>query len=90
MFLDNLEYMFLVSLFDSLLTILIGDFNTKCASWYSKGDSTTEDSKLDQMINEPTHVKNDFSTCTDLLLTSQTNLVIECIWNNMECIFCYT
>ena len=32
--------------FQSLLTILIGDFNTKCASWYSKDNSTTEGSKL--------------------------------------------
>ena len=32
--------------FQFLLTILIGDFNTKCASWYSKDNSTTESSKL--------------------------------------------
>ena len=86
-FLDNLESnLETASLSNPILTILIGDFNAKCASWYSKDISTTEGSKLrlltsqfglNQIINEPTHITNNFSTCIVLLFTSQTNLVIE-------------
>ena len=32
---------------------------------------------LNQIINEPTHITKNSSTCIDLLFTSQTNLVIE-------------
>ena len=65
-FLDNLESnLETVSLFNPFLTILIGDFNAKCANWYSKDNSTTEGSKLrlltsqfglNQIIDEPTHI----------------------------------
>ena len=45
--LDNLESnLKTVFLSNPFLAILIGDFNAKCASWYSKGSSTTEASKL--------------------------------------------
>ena len=63
-FLDNLESSLeTVSFSNPFLTISIGDFNAKCASWYSKDNSTTEGSKLrfltsqfrlNQIINEPT------------------------------------
>ena len=65
-FLDNLESnLETVFLSNPFLTILIGDFNAKCASWYSKDNSTTEGSKLrlltsrfdlNQIINKPTHI----------------------------------
>ena len=84
---DNLESnLETVSFSNPFLTILIGDFNAKCASWYSKDNSTTEGSKLrlltsqfglNQIINEPTHITKNSSTCIDLLFTSQTNLVIK-------------
>ena len=46
-FLGNLEYnLETVSLFDPLSTILIGACNAKCASWYSKDNSTAGCSKL--------------------------------------------
>ena len=32
---------------------------------------------LNQIINEPTHITKNSSTCIDLLFTSQTNLVIK-------------
>ena len=86
-FLDNLESnLETVSFSNPFLTILIGDFNAKCASWYSKDNSTTESSKLrlltsqfglNQIINEPTHITKNSSTCIDLLFTSQINLVNE-------------
>ena len=37
----------------------------------------TSQSGLNQIINEPTHITKNSSTCIDLLFTSQTNLVIE-------------
>ena len=98
-FLGNLESnLKTVSLFNPFLTNLIGDFNAKYASWYSKDNSgneglklrlltpTTEGSKLklltsqsglNQIINEPTHITKNYSTCIDLLFTSETNLVTE-------------
>ena len=86
-FLNNLESnLQTVSFSNSFLTILIGDFNAKCASWYSKDNSTTEVSKLrlltsqfglNQIFNEPTHITKNSSTCIDLLFTSQINLVTE-------------
>ena len=46
-FLDNLESnLETVSLSNPFLTIFIGDFNAKCASCYSKNNSTTERLKL--------------------------------------------
>ena len=42
-FFDNLESnLETASLSNPFLTILIGDFNSKCASWYTKDNSTTE------------------------------------------------
>ena len=86
-FLDNSDSnLETVSFSNPFLTILIGEFNAKCASWYSKDNSTIEVSKLrlltsefglNQVINEPTHITENFSTCIDLLFTSQSNLVIE-------------
>ena len=84
---DNLESnLETVSVSNPFLIILISDFNAKCACWYSKDNSTTGGSKLrlftsqfglNQIINEPTHITKNSSTCIDLLFTSQTNLVIE-------------
>ena len=86
-FLDNLESnLETVSFSNPFLTILIGDFNAKCASWHSRDNSTTEGSKLrlltsqfglNQITNEPIHITKNFCTCIDLLFTSQNNLVIE-------------
>ena len=46
-FLDNLEFNLETASFSDLfLTVLIGDFNAKYASWYSKDNSTTQGSKL--------------------------------------------
>ena len=63
-----------------------GDFNAKYGSWYSKDNSANEGLKLrlltsqfglNQIINEPTHITKNCSTCIDLLFTSETNLVTE-------------
>ena len=80
---SNLET---VSLLNPFLTVLIGYFNAKCASWYSKENSTTDDSKLglltsqfglNQILNEPIHIAKNFSSDITLLFTSETNSFYE-------------
>ena len=71
---------------NSFLTVVLGDFNVKSNLWF-KGDKTTyEGSEIDgitstfglqQIINEPTHIIGDSSSCIDLIFTSQQNLVME-------------
>ena len=66
------------------LTVVLGDFNIKSNLWF-KGDKTSyEGSKIDaitsqfglQLINEPTHLVADSSSCIHLIFTSQPNLVM--------------
>ena len=64
------------------LTAVLGDFNIKSNLWV-KGDKTSyEGSKIDaiasqfglqQLINEPTHLVADSSSCNDLIFKSQPN-----------------
>ena len=68
------------------LTVVIGDFNFKSYNWY-KGDKTTANGTkleiitshygLTQIINKPTHILEDASTCIDLIFTSQPNMVMD-------------
>ena len=69
---------------NSFLTVVLGDFNIKTNLWF-KGDKTSyEGSKIDaitsqfglQLINEPTHLVADSSSCIHLIFTSQPNLVM--------------
>ena len=66
--------------------IVLGDFNAKSNSWYANDNTTIEQSKTDiltssfvfnQVINEPTHISINSSSCINLIFTSQPNLVIE-------------
>ena len=43
----------------------------------SKIDGITCTFRLQQIINEPAHIIGDSSSCTDLIFTSQANLVME-------------
>ena len=70
----------------SFLTTIIGDFNAKSFNWYSHDktnfegsniESTTSQSGLHQLINEPTHLLQNSSSCIDLIFTSQPNFVVE-------------
>ena len=40
-------------------------------------DAVTSNYGLNQLIQEPTHTLNSFSSCIDLIFTSQPNLVME-------------
>ena len=86
-FTNNLE-LILDKIFETnpFLVIALGDFNAKLSQWYKNDKTTTERCKitnltsqyeLKQIINQPTHILNNSSSCIDLLFTSQPNLVME-------------
>ena len=68
------------------LLTAIGDFNAKSSNWYNKDktsfegntiENVTSQPGLHQIINEPTHILPNSSSCIDLIFTSQPNMVIE-------------
>ena len=72
--------------YNQFLVVLLGNFNAKSNNW-CKNDITTTEGKaienislkfgLHQMINEPTHILESSSSCNDVILTSQPNLITE-------------
>ena len=68
------------------MMVLFGDFDAKCTNWY-KHDKTnfegiaieniSSQCGLHQVINEPTHILENSSSCIDLIFTSQRNLITE-------------
>ena len=59
--------------------MLIDDFNVKSKSWYKNDKCSFEESIIEnvtsqfgiqQIIKEPTHTLNNFSSCIDLIFTS--------------------
>ena len=69
-----------------VLLVAIGDFNAKLKSWYFNDRTTshgnvlkniTSHFALQRIIKEPTHVLDHSSSCTDLIFTSQLNLITE-------------
>ena len=68
------------------LIAALGDFNVKTANWHKndinsyeglKIDTITSQFGLQQLINEPTHLTANSSSCIDLIFRSQSNLVME-------------
>ena len=68
------------------LLTAIGDFNAKSSNWYNKDKTSFEGNTIEnltsqlglhQIINEPTHILPNSSSCIDLIFTSQPNMVIE-------------
>ena len=69
------------------LIVILGGFNAKSSNWYkhdktkhegSKIDAITYQFRLQQLIQEPTHVLSNSSTCIDLIVfMPQPNLVLE-------------
>ena len=68
------------------LIFLFGDFNGKTTNWYKndinsyeglKTDTITSQFGLQQIINEPTYLTSNSSSCIDLIFTSQPNLIME-------------
>ena len=71
---------------NSFLIAALGDFNAKTTNWYKsdinfyeglKIDTITFQFGLQQIINEPTYLNSNSSSCIDLIFTSQTNLVMK-------------
>ena len=68
------------------LTVVLGYFNIRSNLWFkedkasyegSKTDATTSQFGLQQLINKPTHLVANSSSCIDLIFTSQPNLLME-------------
>ena len=68
------------------LTVVIGDFNVKSHNWYNCGKTTASGAKLEiitshygltQIINEPTYILEDASSCIDLIFISQPNMILD-------------
>ena len=86
-FLSNLEK--LVSDINNCkpaLSIITGDFNARSQSWWSNDINTTEGSKVFalsssnrffQLINEPTHIQTNSTSCIDLIFTHKPGLSVD-------------
>ena len=61
------------------LVIALREFNAKLSRCYKNDKITnlTSHYGLKQIINEPTHIRNNSSSCIDLVFTSQPNLIME-------------
>ena len=68
------------------LSVVTGDFNSRCSFWWSNDINTTEGLKLlsltssngfTQLIHEPTHIQANSSSCIDLVFTDQPNLSVN-------------
>ena len=68
------------------LTVVIGDFNAKSSEWWIDDKTTQEGIKIEnllsqfslsQVINERTHISQNFNSCIDLLFTNQQNLITD-------------
>ena len=86
-FSDNFEMTLdLASKKNPFLIVVLGDFNAKLSQWHDKDSSTSEGISIEnitsqfglhQIINEPTHILENSSSCIDLIFTSQPNLSVE-------------
>ena len=86
-FLSNLEK--LVSDINNrkpALSIITGDFNARSQSWWSNDINTTEGSKMlalspsngfSQLIDEPTHIKTNSTSCIDLIFSDKPGLLVD-------------
>ena len=68
------------------LIMVIGNLNTRSSKWWTDNKTTEEGLKIEnllsqfslsQVINKPTHISQNFSSCIDLLFTNQENLITD-------------
>ena len=71
---------------NQILIVTLDNFNAKTTNWYKNNvnsyegldiDTITFKFGLQQIINEPTYLTSNSSSCIDLIFTSQSNLVME-------------
>ena len=70
----------LITQMNPFLTVVIGDFNARLSKWWTDDKTTQEGLKIEnllsqfflsQVINEPTHISQNFNSCIDLLSRNQ-------------------
>ena len=80
------------------LFVVTGDFNSRSSSWWSKDTNTieglnlfslTSSSGFSQLINEPTHIQTNTTSCIDLIFTYQENLCVNAGVHSSLHPFCY-
>ena len=86
-FSDNFQMTLdLVSKKNPFLLVVLGDFNAKLSQWHDKDSSTSEGISIEnitsqfglhQIIDEPTHILENSSSCIDLIFTLQPNLSVK-------------
>ena len=71
---------------ENYMMVPLADFNAKCTSWYKHDKINFEGIAIEnissqcewyQVINEPTHISENSSSCIDLIFTSRPNLNTE-------------
>ena len=68
------------------VSIITGDFDARSSNWWSNDTNTLEGTNLysltssnnfSQLINEPTHIQRNSSSCIDLIFTDRPNLAVN-------------
>ena len=93
-FLSNLEQLLRdISKYKRTVSVITADFNARFSYWESKDINTSEGIKLylltssngfSQLINEPSHIQTNSSSCIDLVFIDQSNRISK-LWS--PCIF---
>ena len=86
-FLSNFEFLLQdISSHNLYLTLLVGDYNARNTKWWHHDITTTEGTQLEttttiyglqQLIDEPIHIRKNSSSCIDLIFTNQPNLIVN-------------
>ena len=84
-FLSNLEFLLQdISNHNLYLTFLLDHYNARNTKWWHHEITTTEGTQLEttttfyglqQLIDEPTHIRRNSSSCIDLIFRNQLNLI---------------
>ena len=86
MFLKLVDNLDMIANKNPYLIVIHGDFNAKSSNWHKHDKTRNEGSKVEvimsqfglrQLIQEPTHILSNSSSCNDLVFMSQPNLVME-------------
>ena len=87
LFLSNLENLLSdINKGKPSLSVVTGDFNGRSSSWWCNDINTiqgshsyllTSSNGFSQLINEPTHIQTNSSSCIDLIFTNQPNLSVN-------------
>ena len=86
-FVSNFEFLLQdISNHNPYLTLLLGDYNARNTNWWHHDITTTEGNQLETtttiyglqpLIDEPTHIRKNSSSCIDLIFTNQPNLIFN-------------